>query len=454
MAFGILFAAIKNLTRFGSALDNLTATNGAWHPNLLHNRLSIAAVGEIGAGQKFAKATFLDDHHGTAFFTLHVANLRRCRRQRRAFVLKALHILLKGVIELAQYLYPISLFFSNQVQVRLHGCRKRNADESLEILGQHIRGLVAQLRNQELFALLHHIATCNNGYDSGCIGGGTTNALFLKLLNQRGFSKMSRGLGKVLLRRHQLVQHQLLALLDIRHGFILFLIAELAVDGQKARETQHGACSAQLIIVCINEQCGHIVQCIAHLASHGPLPNQCIQLQLVHSEVFGNFFGSAQHAGGANSLVGVLSILFSTIMIGLGRTEFIAQIVLNVFTNLVDGHICQTHGVRSHVGDETHSGLAQAHTFVELLGHHHGLLRRKIQLFIGLLLQIGGGKGRHRMALALLALGLADNVLCLGQGSLCCMSLLSILQLQLFPLVLNSLRFKNRRLGSLPQLGI
>ena len=58
------------------------------------------------------------------------------------------------------------------------------------------------------------------------------------------------------------------------------------------------------------------------------------------------------------------------------------------------------------------------------------------------------------MALALLALCFANNVLRLIQGSLSSMCLLSIFWLQLLTLVFHSLRFKNWSLGIFAQLGI
>ena len=144
----------------------------------------------------------------------------------------------------------------------------------------------------------------------------------------------------MLLSRQQLVQHKLLAHLNIGHGFILFFLAQLSVDSQKAGKAQYRAGSTQLIIASVNQQSGHIINCIAHLARHRPLPNQGVQLQLVHRKIFGNFFGSTQHAGGANSFMSILGILFSTIMIGLGRAKFTPHIVFNIVTNFVDSHIC------------------------------------------------------------------------------------------------------------------
>ena len=68
-------------------------------------------------------------------------------------------------------------------------------------------------------------------------------------------------------------------------------------------------------------------------------------------------------------------------------------------------------GVGPHVGNEADLALvADRKTFIELLGHGHGLLCRKPELSTGFLLQGAGGERRRRVALGLLFVDLGDGV--------------------------------------------
>ena len=82
----------------------------------------------------------------------------------------------------------------------------------------------------------------------------------------------------------------------------------------------------------------------------------------------------------------VLSVLFSAIMVGLGRAELTAEVLLDIVADFVNGYVRQTHGVGSHVGNKADGGFAQGYAFIKLLCKHHGLFGAEVELFVGLLL--------------------------------------------------------------------
>ena len=149
----------------------------------------------------------------------------------------------------------------------------------------------------------------------------------------------------------------------------------------------------------------------------------------------------------------VLRILFRCIMVNLRRAELAADVLLYISADFLDSHVSQTHGVRSHIGNQTDRALAQRNAFIKLLRQHHRFLGREVQLFVGLLLQAGRCERRYRVALALLAYCLLHDVVSLAQSSLCCACFLYVVQLELLALILHGLCFKNRCLSILAQLG-
>ena len=94
--------------------------------------------------------------------------------------------------------------------------------------------------------------------------------------------------------------------------------------------------------------------------------------------------------------MGVLRALAGLVGVGL-----FGQVVLAVGAPAIDAAhglnrlVRDAGGVGTDVRDQTLRALAgQLHAFVELLGDLHGFLGGEAQLARGLLLEVGGGKGR------------------------------------------------------------
>ena len=257
----------------------------------------------------------------------------------------------------------------------------------------------------------------------------------------------------MLLCRHELVKQQLAAGFNIRNLGVLFFIVIFAVQLQEAREFQHGACCAQLVVGSINRQGGNVINSIRHLAGNNAVPDERIQLQLVVGEVLLHLGRGTHDAGRTNRLMRILSVLFGAVMVGLGRAEFAAEVLLDVVTDFVHSYVRQTHGVGSHVGNKADGGFAQGYAFIKLLCEHHGLFGAEVKLFVGLLLHAGGSKRRYRVTLAFLLHCVAHDVIGLGECFLRSSCLCLVVQLQLFALIFHCFRFKELSLAAFTQLG-
>ena len=149
----------------------------------------------------------------------------------------------------------------------------------------------------------------------------------------------------------------------------------------------------------------------------------------------------------------VLSVLFSAVMVGLGRAEFAAEVLLDVVTDFVHSYVRQTHGVGSHVGNKADGGFSEGYAFIKLLCKHHGLFSAEVELFVGLLLHAGGSKRRYGVTLAFLLHCVTHDIISLGECFLRCSGLLLVVQLQLFAFVFYCFRFKELSLAAFTQLG-
>ena len=147
----------------------------------------------------------------------------------------------------------------------------------------------------------------------------------------------------MLLCRHEFVKQQLGARFDVRNLGVLFFIVIFAVQLQEAREFQHGACCAQLVVGSINCQGGNVINSVRHLAGNNAVPDERIQLQLVAGEVLLHLGRGTHDAGRTNRLMRILSVLFGAVMVGLGRAEFAAEVLLDVVTDFVHSYVRQTY---------------------------------------------------------------------------------------------------------------
>ena len=454
IAVGISFAAIEYLAGLAFAFKNISAALRTFYANRVQDRLGIAAFGEVGASQEFAEASLADNHHGTvvALVAGNVGYLQRDFNDRNCHA-GVVQLLFEGTVEFAEDFVLGVLLLGNLIQLFLHLGGEADVDEFLEIFGEHIHGHNAKLGNEQLFGILNNVTAGEQCNDGRCKGAGAADALLLQLLDERCFGEVRRRLGEVLFCRHELVKQQLAAGFNIRNLGVLFFIVIFAVQLQEAREFQYGACCTQLVVGSINCQGGNVINSVRHLTGNNAVPDECIQLQLVAGEVFLHLGRGAHDAGRTNRLMRVLRILFGTIMVGLGRAEFAAEVLLDIVADFINGYVCQTHGVGSHVGNKADGGFAQRYAFIKLLCEHHGFFGAEVELFVGLLLHGRGSKRRYGVTLAFFFYCVAYNIISLGQCFLRCSCLLLIVQLQLFAFVFYCFRFKELSLAAFTQLG-
>ena len=132
---------------------------------------------------------------------------------------------------------------------------------------------------------------------------------------------------------------------------------------------------------------------VCHLGGQKPAPDQLVQLVLIRCQAAADLVGVQLHMGGADGLVGILSV-------ALGLEGMETSVIIAIAIAMADkvrrgGHglFGKPQGVGTHIGDKTQRALAgHIHAFVQLLSHHHGLLGSEAQLPGSLLLQGGGGE--------------------------------------------------------------
>ena len=325
----------------------------------MQDRLGIAAFGEVRASQELAEASLTDNHHRTvvAFVAGYVGNLQRDFDDRNGHAC-VVQILFEGTIEFAEDLVLGVLLFGNLIQLFLHLGGEADVDESLEVFGEHIHSHNAKLGNEQLFGLFYHVTAGKQGNDGRGKGAGAADALLLQLLDERCFRKVRRRLSEVLLCGQKLVKDDFCARLNVRNLSVLFFIIIFAVQLQEAREFQYGACCAQLVVSSINRQCGNVINSVRHLAGNNAVPDEGIQLQLVACKVLLHLGRGTHDAGRTNRLMRVLCVLFGAVMVFLRRTEFAAEVLLDIVADFGNSNLCQTHGVGSHIGNQTDGGFA------------------------------------------------------------------------------------------------
>jgi hypothetical protein len=77
----------------------------------------------------------------------------------------------------------------------------------------------------------------------------------------------------------------------------------------------------------------------------------------------------------------------------------LAEALIDQAQGFLGGFVGNAGGVRAHVGDQAHGFTgSQVDSFIELLGHHHGLFGRKAQFADGLLLEFAGDEGGQGVA--------------------------------------------------------
>ncbi len=131
------------------------------------------------------------------------------------------------------------------------------------------------------------------------------------------------------------------------------------------------------------------------------------------------------------SLLRVLRL--GLIDVGLLGHEGLAEIALDEGADFGERIVGDADRVSTHVGDETDGALgAEFDAFIEALGDHHGALDGHAEFARGILLELGGGERRHRIAAALCPLDGGDGPGGGIQGFDDPLGLLLVIDLQLF----------------------
>ena len=144
-----------------------------------------------------------------------------------------------------------------------------------------------------------------------------------------------------------------------------------------------------------------------------------------------------------------LGCLFLFIGIRRRGQIFAAVLSLDIFADLRQGVIGDAGRIGTHVGNESDQTLfAQFHAFVQALRNHHGALHAETQLAGGILLELAGGKGRGRVAPALLAIDGADPPVGLLDGGADFFRVIAVGDLDLLLVLAEKTGVESRGLGA------
>ena len=306
------------------------------------------------------------------------------------------------VIKLMQHLLPRQLALLHIIQPLLHIGGEFQVGNVREILLHPGGHRLAQIGDEQVLALLLHIAPVKDGGHRGCVGGGTADAVFLHGPDQRRLGIVGRRRGKVLA-GHEILQRQRLALLQLRQGRLLLLliivIPALLIHGGIAGELQLAGGGPEAVTVGGDLHRHAVIDGVGHLAGQKAAPDQPVQPVLLLGQIAPDGLRRQLHVAGADGLVGVLRPGLRLILTGRGGYIAFAVAILNKVPGVTLGLVADAQRVGTHVGDQTHGALAgDVHALVQLLGDGHGTAGRHIQLAGCLLLHGGGGKRRRRRA--------------------------------------------------------
>ena len=264
-------------------------------------------------------------------------------------------------------------------------------------------------RDQRRAAHLHVTAVHDRGDGRG-VRGGPPDPQFIQGLHEGGLCVAGGwrggvpvrgdlgGVQGVTLGHHgQPLVLGLLGLLRVLMGEIRVHVPALLVRGQEPPEGDDGPGSRELGVgpgMLTGGGGGRGAQAdgrgaalgVLHLGGHGALPDQLVELELVHGQLRAHLRRGAEGVPrGAHGLVGLLRVL------GLGRVhalgggdELCAVELLGLRARGVDRLIGQRDRVGTHVRDVA--------VLVQPLRDPHGGARGETQLASGLLLQRGGGE--------------------------------------------------------------
>ena len=375
---------------------------------MLHDGLGVLALREAGARQEAAKAPILDDHLSAAQLTdllgLLLGDLEPGVLEG---LLGLLHIPVKALVEVFQYLLPGDFPLLDQIQLLLHMGGELHVDDVLEPVHHQARHHLAERRGPEAFFLFHHVVAVLDGRDDAGIGGGPAHALFLHGPHQRGLGIAGGRRGEMLLRANGL-ELQRLSLSEVRQGrldFLLLVVLSLFVEGGEAGKFEALVVGPEHILPALGLDGHVVVEGAGHLRGGEAVPDQLIEPELVLVEVGPYPLRVQLDITGPNGLVGILRGGLGLVAVGLAVVILAAPAAQDIVLGRRQRLFGDSLGVGTHIGDEAHGAHAgNLHAFIELLRQRHGALGRHAQLPGRLLLQGGGDKRRRRGAPLLAAL--------------------------------------------------
>ena len=294
---------------------------------------------------------------------------------------------------------------------------------------------LAQGRGNQTLVLLFHILPILNGGNGSGVGGRTAYPLFLHGLDQGGLGIPGGRLGEVL-SLLRFGSGGLVAGGQVRQGRthgLAVVVPAFLIDRDEAREAHTLMAGPEHMSGALGVDGHGVKNGVCHLGGQEPAPDQLIKLILVGVQAALHPLRLQLHMGWTNGLVGVLGT-------GLGLELMMSAVIILASVPAADKIRSGIHGflgkpqrIGTHIGDQACGALSgDLHAFIELLGHHHGLLGGEAQLPGGLLLQSRSSKGRGGGTLLLRLLHVGDGEFLPGNVPDDTIGLLFVFQLPLF----------------------
>ena len=319
--------------------------------------------------------------------------------------------------EIAQHLFPVDLAGRDPVELLLEIGGEAIFDIAGKERFEEGGDQPALVLGNELLALLADIAALPEHGQDRRIGRGPADPQLLHLLDQRGFGIAGRRLGGMLLageRRNA----QPIAARDLRQAariLVLLVVAALLIELEEAVEADDRAGGAEDVALAVAPRRdgidgGALDIGAFHLARHGPLPDQLVELGLVAVENPARLIGMAEQVGRADRLMGLLGVLGLGAILPRDAGHIgLAKAALDDVARRGDGLRRHLHPVGAHIGDEAGDLAIDLDALVQPLRHLHGAGGGKAELAGSLLLQRRGGEGGRRMTLGRTAFDRGDG---------------------------------------------
>ena len=183
---------------------------------------------------------------------------------------------------------------------------------------------------------------------------------------------------------------------------LLLIVPSFFVNGNKAGEAQTLVAGTEHMSGAHGVNGHGVINGAGHLRRKEAAPDELIQLILIGGQTGAHPFRLQLHMGRPDGFVGILRPRLGLEYMVLAVIILASVAAADKPSGGIHGLVGKPQGVGTHVGDQAGGAFScHVHALVQLLGDHHGLLRREAQLPGRLLLQGGGGEGRGGIALLL-----------------------------------------------------